>query len=56
MITRGSGRIRSWMFIYAGLIAAIALAGEPRDVETIGVDPISRPAIMPATPVLRQDI
>ena len=44
------------MFIYAGLIAAIALAGEPRDVQTIGVDPLTRPAIMPSGPVLRQDI
>ena len=44
------------MFIYAGLIAAIALAGEPRDAQTIGVDPITRPAIMPAAPITRQDI
>ena len=44
------------MFIYAGLIAAIALAGEPRDVETIGIEPVSRPAVIPAVPVLRRDI
>lgn len=44
------------MLIYAGLIAAIALAGEPRDVQTIGVDPIAPPAVMPAAPIARQDI
>ena len=48
--------LRSWMFIYAGLVAAIVLASQPLGVgEASSIDSAVRPLIG-ETPLGRSDI
>ena len=47
--------LKSWMFIYAGLVAAIVLAGPPADVAQQDTA-LPVPAIVGAAPLLRKDI
>ena len=43
---RGRFSLRSWMFIYAGLIASIAMASQPMPADDQATtDPALRPAI-----------
>jgi len=56
VLTLARKQFRSWMFIYAGLVAAILLSGQPDGVE-VGAELEGRmlPAVVNA-PLLRRDI
>ena len=56
MIKRARQSLRSWMFIYAGLLAAIVLAGQPANGTDIKVDVIPAPTFDAVMPLNRQDI
>ena len=47
--------LKSWMFIYIGLLAAIVLAGQPAEVERQDTA-LPLPAIVVNAPLLRKDI
>ena len=47
--------LKSWMFIYIGLVAAIVLAGQPAEVEQQDAA-LPLPAIVGSAPLLRRDI
>jgi len=44
------------MFVYAGLVAAIVLAGRPADVVVQPDTALPLPAIVGSAPLLRKDI
>jgi hypothetical protein len=44
------------MFIYLGLIAAIALAGPPVEADDASVEAVPAPAMIVDSPLLRRDI
>lgn len=56
MLTLARKQFRSWMFIYAGLVAAVLLSGQPAGVDA-GAELEGRmlPAVVNA-PLLRRDI
>lgn len=56
MINRARGQLRSWMFIYAGLVAAIALAGNPGDARALASEAVPQTVINSNAPVARRDI
>ncbi len=56
MINRARQQLRSWMIIYAGLVAAIALAGDPSSERVAETDVLPQPVIPGAAPVARRDI
>jgi hypothetical protein len=56
MINRARRQLRSWMFIYAGLAAAIALTGEPSDARALASEAVPQPVIPGAAPIARRDI
>lgn len=56
MIRQARNRLRSWMFIYAGLVAAIALSGNPADTVSGAAELMPSTAIDTSLPLLRQDI
>lgn len=56
MINRARQELRSWMFIYAGFVAAIALAGNPTDARAIASEAVPQPVINSVAPVARRDI
>ena len=56
MFKKARNWLRSWMFIYAGLVAAIALAGHPADTGSTAAELIPSAAIDTTLPLLRQDI
>ena len=47
--------LKSWMFIYVGLVAAIVLAGPPADAMKQDTA-LPMPAIVGNAPLLRKDI
>ncbi|MDJ0750760.1 MAG: hypothetical protein QNJ11_14840 [Woeseiaceae bacterium] len=47
--------LKSWMFVYIGLVAAIVLAGQPDEVEQQDTA-VPLPAIVGSAPLLRRDI
>lgn len=56
MLARIKKRFRSWMFIYAGLVAAIVLSAQPTH---LGSDTLAEGKDLPAivsAPLLRRDI
>ena len=56
MFLPGRFQLRSWMFIYVGLIAAILLAGQPVDNGAPSADVTRGPAVIVESPLLRRDI
>ena len=56
MMKRARRQLRSWMFIYAGFVAAIALAGNPADARTATSEAAPQPVLAGNTPLLRRDI
>ena len=56
MFARAKKQFRSWMFVYAGLVAAIILSVQPASVDTESrVQGTDLPAAVNA-PLLRRDI
>ena len=56
MFARAKKQFRSWMFIYAGLLAAVILSGQPASVKSeTRLDGSVFPAVVDA-PLLRRDI
>ena len=56
VLARAKKQFRSWMFIYAGLMAAVILSGQPAGVEhETRLDGSELPAAVNA-PLLRRDI
>lgn len=57
MIKQAKNWLRSWMLIYAGLIAAFTLAGDPAGTPGASATELVSPATVDASrPLLRQDI
>lgn len=56
MFTAGKFQLRSWMFVYLGLIAAIVLAGPPTNSGPSDTDLNRGPAVIVESPLLRRDI
>jgi hypothetical protein len=56
VLTPGRFQLRSWVFIYFGLIAAILLAGQPSGPEAEEARAIPQPAVIVDSPLLRRDI
>jgi hypothetical protein len=48
--------VRSWVFIYLGLIASIVMAGQPAGADTLGQVPPPELEPVPESPLLRRDI
>jgi hypothetical protein len=44
------------MFIYAGLVAAAALAGDPSEARPMTAEAMPQPIIPSAAPIARRDI
>ena len=56
MFARAKKQFRSWMVIYAGLLAAVILSGQPASVEAeTRLDGSNLPVAVDA-PLLRRDI
>lgn len=56
MFSPGRFQLRSWMFIYLGLIAAIVLAGPPSGPGADAPDFTRSPIVIVDSPLLRRDI
>lgn len=56
MIKRARQSLKSWMFVYAGMVAAIAVSGQPTDVRSSTADLLPSPAIEATAPLMRNDI
>lgn len=55
MTTSGRNPLRSWMFIYFGLMAAFIMAGQPDESEQLD-NAVPMPAIVGEAPLFRKDI
>ena len=56
MVAPGRFQIRSWVFLYLGLIAAMLLAGQPPDPKSSNAGAVPAPAVIVDSPLLRRDI
>jgi hypothetical protein len=56
MSSSGRFQLRSWMFIYLGLIAAMVLAGPPSDSASVDPEPSRTLPLIGDSPLLRHDI
>jgi hypothetical protein len=56
VFSSGRLQLRSWMFIYLGLIAAFVLAGDPANSGANGASAAPTPAMNARSPLLRHDI
>ena len=56
MIQSARNVLRSWMFIYVGFIAAIAMASQAERVNTAGSPDLAVRALAADAPMGRQDI
>jgi hypothetical protein len=56
VLTQGRLQIRSWMFIYLGLLAAIIMAGPPDEAGMTTTEPVHDLPVIGESPSLRHDI
>mgnify|MGYP001818035880 FL=1 len=56
MINQARRQLRSWMFMYAALVASIALAGNPVDARGSAAEATPQSVITLAAPLQRRDI
>ena len=56
VFSSGRFQVRSWMFIYLGLLAAILLAGRPEDAGASDLERVATPTLRVESPLLRHDI
>lgn len=57
VFSSGRFQLRSWMFVYLGLLAAIVLAGRPEDdAGANDLERVATPTLSVRSPLLRHDI